>query len=650
MRKIQAHCHLVQVLFDRPIARSALISIGRVRVASPIKGHINLPVIVKRAQHSEPAGASSPPCDGKKGQQERSAWGAGDGGGHLVQDAVDYRGCPADKSSTGGWVAAALALGIELCERLSTMGIAVNLVTYLTGTMHLPSAAAANVVTDFMGTSFLLCLLGGFLADSFLGRYLTIAIFALVQAIGTGLLAVSTEVKQLRPPPCAGGACEPATGVQMGVLYVCLYLIALGTGGLKSSVSGFGTDQFDERDARERAAMGLFFNRFFFFISVGTLLAVTVLVYIQDHVGRSWAYGICAGAMLAAIAVFLSGTRRYRYKRSAGSPIVHILQVLVAASRKRPLQLKQQPLAAAALYEDRAEHARIPRTAQFACLDRAAVMAGDDDNEVGPDGRPAPNPWKLCSVSRVEEVKMVARLMPVWATTILFWTIYAQMITFSVEQATTMDRRVGGFEIPAASLTVFFVGAIMLTLAVYDRVFVPLCRSLATGGGRQGFTNLEKIGIGLVLSIAGMVAAAICEKKRLAVAANAGSSPLPISVFMLTPQFLLVGAGEAFIYTGQLDFFITRSPKGMKTMSTGLFLTTLSLGFFLSSALVSLVKGCTRWLGDTINHSRLDYFYWLLAVLSVVNLVAYLICAMWATPPAASHAEQPQPASADEKC
>ncbi|ONM41515.1 protein NRT1/ PTR FAMILY 6.2 [Zea mays] len=590
--------------------------------------------------------------DGKK-VQERAAWGASDGGGNLVQDAVDYRGCRADKSSTGGWVAAALALGIELCERLATMGIAVNLVTYLTDTMHLPSAAAANVVTDFMGTSFLLCLLGGFLADSFLGRYLTIAIFALIQAIGTGLLAVSTEVRQLRPPPCgpgAAGPCEQATGFQMGVLYVCLYLIALGTGGLKSSVSGFGTDQFDERDARERAAMGLFFNRFFFFISVGTLLAVTVLVYVQDHVGRSWAYGICAAAMLAAIAVFLSGTRRYRYRRSSGSPIVHILQVLVAAARKR--NIAKHPLAVSALYEDRPEHARIPHTAQFPCLDRAAVMAGDDDNEVGHDGRPTPNPWKLCSVSRVEEVKMVARLMPVWATTILFWTIYAQMITFSVEQATTMDRRMGGFEIPAASLTVFFVGAIMLTLAFYDRVFVPLCRSLMTG--RQGLTNLEKIGIGLVLSIVGMAAAAISEKKRLAVAATsgvAGHGSLPISVFMLTPQFLLVGAGEAFIYTGQLDFFITRSPKSMKTMSTGLFLTTLSLGFFLSSALVSLVKSCTRWLGDTINHSRLDYFYWLLAVLSVVNLVAYLVCAMWATAPTSSQAEQPQPAMvADEKC
>jgi hypothetical protein len=70
----------------------------------------------------------------------------------------------------------------ELNERLTTLGIAVNLVTYLTMTMHVGNAEAANVVTNFMGTSFMLCLLGGFVADSFLGRYLTIAIFTAVQA------------------------------------------------------------------------------------------------------------------------------------------------------------------------------------------------------------------------------------------------------------------------------------------------------------------------------------------------------------------------------------------------------------------------------------------------------------------------------------
>ena len=90
------------------------------------------------------------------------------------------------------------------------------------------------------------------------------------------------------------------------------------------------------------------------------------------------------------------------------------------------------------------------------------------------------------------------------------------------------------------------------------------------------------------------------------------TATLPISVFLLIPQFFLVGSGEAFIYTGQLDFVITQSPKGMKTMSTGLFLSTLSLGFIVSSFLVSIVKRMIgsrdgqRWLADNINYERLD--------------------------------------------
>ncbi|XP_010925226.2 protein NRT1/ PTR FAMILY 6.2 [Elaeis guineensis] len=556
-----------------------------------------------------------------------------------VGDAVDYKGFPADRTKTGGWVPAALILVIEIAERLSTMGIAVNLVTYLGGTLHLPSAESANVVSDFMGTSFLLCLLGGFLADSFLGRYLTIVIFAVIQALGTGMLSVVTRLPQLRPPPCNSSTtakCQEADVFQMGILYLSLYLIALGTGGLKSSVSGFGTDQFDEKDEKEKSQMANFFHRFFFFISTGTLLAVTVLVYIQDEVGRSWAYGICCLSMLISIVVFLSGTRRYRYKRSTGSPIVHILQVVVAAVRKRKLQCPW-PWDVAFLYEDSPEASRIQHTDQFRFLDKAAIMADGDNHQVHGGTSTDPNPWKLCSVTRIEEVKMMIRLLPVWATTIMFWTIYAQIITFSVEQATTMERSIGSFQIPAGSLTVFLVGAILITLAIYDRMIMPV---LKRWKGKQGFTNLQKIGIGLTLSVIGMVAAALAEVKRLSVArrvgaaaASRGGTTLPVSVFTLIPQFFLVGAGEGFVYTGQLDFFITRSPKGMKTMSTGLFLTTLSLGFFVSSLLVSIVNSLTGgkhgngWLADNINNGRLDCFYGLLAVLGAVNLGAFLLCA-----------------------
>lgn len=287
---------------------------------------------------------------------------------------------------------------IEICERLWTMGIAANLVTYLIGTMHLPSATSANIVTDFVGTSFMLCLLGGFFADSFLGRYKTIAIFSTIQALvslsfnmwiapcirnladervstdsmmrkyssqGTALLAVSTKLPHLRPPPCQPPKreCRQASSSQMSILYLSLYLmVALGIGGLKSSVSGFGTEQFDSDDPKEKAQMAYFFNRFVFLISTGTMVAVTVLVYLQDEVGRSWAYGICSITMLGAILVFLSGTKRYRYKKSLGNPIVHIIQVLASALRKRNEKL---PSNIGALYEDTPDSSRIQHSDQF---------------------------------------------------------------------------------------------------------------------------------------------------------------------------------------------------------------------------------------------------------------------------------------------
>lgn len=103
-------------------------------------------------------------------------------------------------------------------------------------------------------------------------------------------------------------------------------------------------------------------------------------------------------------------------------------------------------------------------------LDKAAIVG---EGDLSSASNMSPNPWKLCTLTRVEEVKMMGRLVPIWATTIIFWTTYAQMITFSVEQATTMNRSIGSFQIPAGSLTVFFVAAILFTLALYDRLIMP---------------------------------------------------------------------------------------------------------------------------------------------------------------------------------
>ncbi|KAJ4966018.1 hypothetical protein NE237_017867 [Protea cynaroides] len=522
----------------------------------------------------------------------------------------------------------ATCLVVEVCERFTSMGVGSNLVTYLTGTMHLPSTTAANIVTNFNGAAFLLCLFGGFVADTFLGRYFTISIGALTEALGVALLTISTAVPSLYPPACnSGSTCIEANGLQVGILNAALYVMALGEAGLKSCVSGFGTDQFNENDEKERSQMVYFFSRFYFVISLGTLLGVTVLIYIQDYVSRTWGYGICCFVFFFVLVAYWSRTTRYRYRKCTGSPIVQILHVLVAALWKRKLKSPSFNT----LYDDSIETARIHHTDQLLWLDKAAII---DENDYGANGFVIRNPWKLCSLTWVEEVKMVIRLMPIWASTIFFWTIHAQLLTFSVEQASTMERSIGNFQIPGGSFNAFYIIGILVASAFYDRVIIPLMKRWK---GKHGFTHLQRIAIGLVFSIVAMIVAAIAETKRINIANSKGGNltTLPISCLILIPQFFIVGIGESFMYSGQLDFFITRAPKGMKSMSTGLFLSTIGVGFFVSSFLVIIVKQVTgtqngtAWLTSNINYGKLYYFYALLAVLSFINLVFYTLCARW---------------------
>ncbi|RLM57735.1 protein NRT1/ PTR FAMILY 6.3-like [Panicum miliaceum] len=115
------------------------------------------------------------------------------------------------------------------------------------------------------------------------------------------------------------------------------------------------------------------------------------------------------------------------------------------------------------------------------------------------------------------------------------------------------------------SLTVFFVGSILLTVPIYDRIVVLVARRL--NSNPHGLTPLQRIGAGRTLSVIAMAGAALTEIRPLRVARD---EAVPAS-----GVFFLVGASEAFTYIGQLDFFLRECPKGMKTMSTGLFLSTV---------------------------------------------------------------------------
>ncbi|GKV53659.1 hypothetical protein SLEP1_g60176, partial [Rubroshorea leprosula] len=112
---------------------------------------------------------------------------------------------------------------------------------------------------------------------------------------------------------------------------------------------------------------------------------------------------------------------------------------------------------------------------------------------------------------------------------------------------------------------------------------------------------------------------------------------MPMSIFWQVPQYFLIGCAEVFTFIGQLEFFYEQAPDAMRSFCSALHLTTMALGNYLSSLLVTIVRsvstknGKVGWIPENLNYGHLHYFFWLLTILSVVNLVVYLLVAKWYT-------------------
>ncbi|QHO43742.1 hypothetical protein HN873_017099 [Arachis hypogaea] len=539
----------------------------------------------------------------------------------------------------GGLVTMPFIFANEVTEKLAVVGFGTNMISYLTTQLHMPLTKAANTLTNFGGTASLTPLLGAFISDAYVGKFWTITVASIIYQIGMISLTVSAVVPQLRPPPCKGEeVCQQANSRQLAILYVSLLLGALGSGGIRPCVVAFGADQFDESDPKQSTKTWGYFNWYYFVMGASILVAVTVIVYIQDNIGWGLGLGIPTVAMFLSIIAFIVGYPLYRNLDPSGSPFTRLVQVAVAAFRKR--KIPNLPPAQCLYQNDELDASislggKLLHTEQMKFLDKATVVTEGDDTK-------SPNLWKLNTIHRVEELKSLIRMGPIWASGILLITAYAQQGTFSLQQAKTMDRHLTKtFQIPAGSMSVFTITAMLATTAFYDRVFIRIARRFT--GLDRGISFLHRMGIGFVISTLATLVAGFVEIKRKKAAMAHGlidhsSAIIPISVFWLVPQYGLHGIAEAFMSIGHLEFFYDQAPESMRSTAMALFWTSISLGNYVSTLLVTMVHKFTRgpngsnWLPDNnLNKGKLEYFYWLITILQFLNLIYYIFCVKYYT-------------------
>nr|GMD28864.1 protein NRT1/ PTR FAMILY 2.13-like [Ipomoea batatas] len=536
------------------------------------------------------------------------------------------------KTKPGGWKSMPFILGNETFERLGSFGLTANFTVFLLTVFHFSQVSASNMLNIWYSISNFTPLIGAFISDSYIGKFWTIAISSFSQFLGMVTLTTIVARPTMRPPPCTAGSqqCEGPTRSQLGYLIMGLGFLSIGTGGIRPCSIPFGVDQFDSSTPEGRKGISSFFNWYYMSFTTVLIICMTVVVYIQDSVSWVIGFGIPTGLMVCGVVLFFLGMRRYVYVKPEGSVFSGVARVVAAAYKKRKIKLPDDGAGAGVYYDPLlppgSAVAKLPLTKDYGFLNKAAVVM---DGDVTGDGK-CRDRWRLCSVQETEEVKCIVRVIPIWPAGIACSLAIIQQGTFTVNQAMQMDRHLGrgGFQIPAGSLFVVSLITIAVWLPFYDRVLVPWARRHTRVVG--GITILQRMGIGLAISVLAMVVAGFVEIKRRA-AAHGGDSP--ISVAWLFPQLITMGFAEAFNILGQIEFYNKEFPENMISIGNSLSSVTWGVAGYVSTMLVNTVHRTTGghgrpdWLTADIDAGRLENYYFVIAGIGAVNLVYFVLVA-----------------------
>ncbi|XP_014502523.1 protein NRT1/ PTR FAMILY 1.2 [Vigna radiata var. radiata] len=525
----------------------------------------------------------------------------------------------------------------ECLERVASYGIMPNMILYLLNGYGMTVAKGTSVVYTWSAISDILSIFGAFISDSYLGRFLVISIGSFSSLLGLIILWLTAMIPELKPS-CESIMlpCSSATTAQLAVLFLSLGLISIGAGCVRPCSIAFGADQLKIKEgSNDERVLDTYFNWYYTSIGLSTIIALSLIVYIQENLGWKIGFGLPALLMFISAVSFILGSPFYAKAKPGHSLLTSFVQVAVVSVKNRKLSLPESNFDQ--YYQDCDSELAVP-TDSLRCLNKACMIKTPETLS-NPDGSVS-DPWSQCTVGQVESLKSVLRVLPMWSTGIL---MMVSQSSFSTLQATTLDRRLfGNFKMPAGSFNIIMVITLSIIIPTYDRIMVPL---LAKHWGMpRGFSCKTRIGIGLLFVCVGKATSALVETMRRTAAIEQGFEDQPnavidMSVLWLVPEFVLLGIGEAFNPIAQVEFFYTGFPKTMSSFAMALFTLELAAANVVGSVLVSIVDKITSlggkesWLSTNINSGHLNYYYALLTFLGVINYF-YFLAICWAYGPA----------------
>ncbi|MFZ6873584.1 oligopeptide:H+ symporter [Undibacterium sp. Di27W] len=433
----------------------------------------------------------------------------------------------------------------EGCERFSFYGMRNILTPFLITSLllsmpeNMRAGMAKEVFHTFVIGVYFFPLLGGWLADRFFGKYNTVFWLSLVY--------------------CCGHACLAMFEDNRNGFYAGLFLIALGSGGIKPLVTSFVGDQFDQSN---RSLAQKVFDGFYWIINFGSFFASLLMPIFLKELGASMAFGIPGVLMLIATIIFWSGRTKYVHVPPAPRDPHSFLNVVrTALTTDVPGQAKSGYfLAVAGALLAVGSLFLIPKVGIVAALCLALVLV------LGFGGMGA---WMQLERARgvhpdvaVDGVRSVLRILVVFALVTPFWSLFDQKASTWVLQADQMTKP-SWFQ--SAQMQALNPLLVMLLIPFNNLVLYPLLKRMGVE-----LTALRRMGLGIAFS---GVAWIVVGFMQLAID---GGNALTIT-WQILPYALLT-FGEVLVSATGLEFAYSQAPLAMKGVIMSFWNLSVTIG------------------------------------------------------------------------
>ncbi|MFH2203998.1 MAG: POT family MFS transporter [Elusimicrobiota bacterium] len=389
-------------------------------------------------------------------------------------------------------------VGNEACERFSFYGMRSILVIFMVQYLAREESTSKAVYHLFVSACYLFPLIGAYISDRYWGKYRTILWLSIVYCIGHGVLALWEN--------------------QQG-LYAGLFLIAVGSGGIKPCVSAHVGDQFTEKN---KHLVTKIFDVFYWAINFGSFFSTLIIPWVLPKFGPGWAFGIPGILMAIATWVFWLGRKIYVHVPPTGKTgATGFMPVFLYALRNMKQRKKGQSF-----------------------FDTARVRYSE---------------------SEVDGAEAAAAVFKVFATVSVFWSLFDQHGSSWVLQAKSMNLHVLGMDFLPSQISALNPIMVMALIPIFSYGVYPAIERLGVKT-----TPLRRMSAGMAVAASSFVVVGLLQ-----IPIDRG---VAVSVAWQFIPYLLITVAEIMISITGLEFAYTQAPRAMKSTIMSFWLLTIFAG------------------------------------------------------------------------